>query len=249
MAGLLHGKAAFITGGAAGLGLSIVEAFAAAGARGLTFDVAPPAGSLPEGWNHQPGDVRDGRSLAAGLGAMTDKFGGLDIVVANAGVVPPWRDSEAIDLGEWGDVFAVNVHGVAATIKQAIPLMRKAGGSIIAMASVNALVAHAKQAAYVASKHAVLGIARATALDVGRFGIRVNALCPGPIATEALLDRLRRRAGQGGPAVEETLKRYGETALGRMPTAADVAGAALFLASDLSSGVTGQSIVVDAGAG
>jgi NAD(P)-dependent dehydrogenase (short-subunit alcohol dehydrogenase family) len=88
---------------------------------------------------------------------------------------------------------------------------------------------------------------RAAALDVGRFGIRVNALCPGPVATAALLDRVRRRADAGGATVEETLSRYGDTALGRMATTEDVVGAALFLTSDLSSGVTGHLIPVDAG--
>jgi NAD(P)-dependent dehydrogenase (short-subunit alcohol dehydrogenase family) len=95
----------------------------------------------------------------------------------------------------------------------------------------------------------VLGIVRAAALDLGRFGIRVNALGPGPVATEALLARIRRRAAEGGAPVEETLRRYGDTPLGRMPTAEDVAGAAVFLASDLSWGITGQLIPVDAGGG
>jgi NAD(P)-dependent dehydrogenase (short-subunit alcohol dehydrogenase family) len=117
------------------------------------------------------------------------------------------------------------------------------------MGSTNSWIGHAKQAAYTASKHAVLGIVRATARDLGRFGIRVNALCPGPVATEALLARIRRRADDGGATIEDTLARYADTALGRMPTAEDVVGAALFLASDLASGITGQLIAVDAGGG
>src|SRR5262249_54511708 len=174
-------------------------------------------------------------------------FGRLDLVVANAGIVPPWRDAEAVDLEEWDRVFAVNVRGVMATIKHAVASMKGRGGSIVAMGSINALLGHGKQLAYTASQHAVLGIVRAAARDVGRFGIRVNALCPGPIATDALLRRVRQRAEEGGPAVEETLRRYGDTALGRMATAEDVVGAALFLASELSSGVTGQLLCVDAG--
>lgn len=247
MPGLLSGKRAFVTGGAAGLGLAIVEAFAAAGASGLAFDRAAQARPLPEGWRHGTGDVRDEEGLARALAAAKQSLGGLDVVVANAGIVPPWHDSETIELTEWDEVFAVNVRGVAATVKSAVPLMKPAGGAIIAMASVNASVGHPKQAAYVASKHAVLGIVRATALDVGRYAIRVNALCPGPVATEALMARLVRRQEQGGPSVAETLDLYSKTALGRMASAADVAGAALFLASDLSSGITGQAILVDAG--
>jgi NAD(P)-dependent dehydrogenase (short-subunit alcohol dehydrogenase family) len=167
--------------------------------------------------------------------------------VANAGIVPPWHDTDAVDLAEWDRVFAVNARGVMATIKHAVPLMKGRGGAIIAMGSTNAWIGHAKQAAYTASKHAALGIVRATARDLGRFGIRVNAICPGPVATEALLARIRRRADEGGAPVEETLGRYSDTSLGRMPTAEDVVGAALFLASDLSSGITGHLIPVDAG--
>ena len=246
VAGLLEGKSAFVTGGAAGLGLAIMTAFAAAGARGIAFDRTRPAQPLPKGWSFSAGDVRQEASLAEALaGARKDH---LDLLVANAGIVPAWRDSESIDLDEWDEAFAVNARGVMATIKQAIPLMKARGGSIIVMASVNALTGHARQAAYVASKHAALGIARAAAQDLGRYGIRVNALCPGPIATDALLERLHNRAQSGGPSETETMQRYNQTALGRIATAEEVAHAALFLASDLSSGITGQAITVDAGA-
>lgn len=249
MARLLDGRRAFVTGGAQGLGLAIVEAFAGAGARGLAFDLATPDRPLPQGWNHVGGDLLDEDALGQALATANQDLGGLDIVVANAGIVPPWHDSETIDLAEWDAVFAVNVRGVAATLKLAVPLMKVSGGTIIAMASVNAVVGHPKQAAYVASKHAVLEIVRAVAMDVGRFGIRVNALCPGPVATEALLARLAQRQEQGGATVEQTIDLYGKTALRRMPSVADVAGAALFLASDLSSGITGQALMVDAGGG
>jgi len=161
--------------------------------------------------------------------------------------VPPWRESEAVDLAEWDRVFAVNSRGTMAVIKHAVPPMKKAGGAIIAMASVNALVGHPRQAAYTASKHAVLGIVRATARDLGRFAIRVNALAPGPVATAALLRRLEERAAAGGLSVEAQLRLYADTPLRRMATAADVVGAALFLASRLSAGITGQILAVDAG--
>lgn len=244
---LLAGKVALVTGGAQGLGRAIAEGFAAAGARGLLFDRLPAADSLPDGWRFESGDVATEDDVARAVARVQEEFGRLDAVVANAGVVPPWHDTEAIDLAEWDRVFAVNARGVMATIKHAVPVMKQQGGSIVAMGSTNSWIGHARQAAYTASKHAVLGIVRAAALDVGRFGIRVNALCPGPVATAALLDRVRRRADAGGATVEETLSRYGDTALGRMATTEDVVGAALFLTSDLSSGVTGHLIPVDAG--
>jgi NAD(P)-dependent dehydrogenase (short-subunit alcohol dehydrogenase family) len=247
--GLLAGKVALVTGGAQGLGRAIAEGFAAAGARGLLFDLLPAGDSLPTGWSFESGDVATEDDVARAVARLREEFGRLDVAVANAGIVPPWHDTEAIDLAEWDRVFAVNARGVVATIKHAVPLMKEQGGSIVAMGSTNSWIGHAKQAAYTASKHAVLGIVRAAALDVGRFGIRVNALCPGPVATDALLARVRRRAEEGSAPGDETLRRYGDTALGRMPTAEDVVGAALFLASDLSSGITGHLIPVDAGSG
>lgn len=247
MAGLLEGKSAFVTGAATGLGLAIVETLAGAGARGIAFDPRTPERPLPNGWSHRAGDVRDEESLGDALALL--KNDGLDLLVANAGIVPPWRESETIDLNEWDNAFAINVRGVIATIKQAVPLMKARGGAIVITGSVNASVGHARQAAYVASKHAVLGITRSTAQDLGRYGIRVNAVSPGPIATKALLDRLRTRAEGGGPLEKEAMRKYSQTALGRIATAEEVANTALFLCSALSSGITGQSIVVDAGAG
>jgi len=248
-ADLLAGKVALVTGGAQGLGRAIVDGFAAAGARGLLFDLLPADDSLPAGWSFERGDVAKEDDVISAVARARAEFGRLDVAVANAGIVPPWHDTETVDLAEWDRVFAVNARGVMATIKHAVPLMKQQGGSIVAMGSTNSWIGHAKQAAYSASKHAVLGIARAAALDVGRFGIRVNALCPGPVATAALLARVRRRAGEGGAPAEETLRRYSETALGRMVAVEDVVGAALFLAGDLSSGITGQLIPVDAGSG
>ena len=160
----------------------------------------------------------------------------------------PGRRPRTIDLALWDEVFAVNVRGVMATIKAAVPAMKQRGGSIVVMGSLTSRQGHARQCLYTATKHAVLGIVRCTALDLGRYAIRVNALGPGPIATEALRGRLARRAAEGGPAVEEALRRHAsDAALGRMTTELDVANAALFLASDLAAGVTGQIVPVDSG--
>ena len=164
-----------------------------AGARGLVLDLTPPADPLPPGWDFVAADVAKESDIEAACRQAAESFGRLDCLVANAGIAPPWRETEAIDLAEWDRVFAVNTRGVMASIKHAVPLMRGAGGSIIVMASVNAITAHPRQMAYTASKHAALGIARAAAQDLGRFAIRVNALAPGPIGTEALLRRLVER--------------------------------------------------------
>ena len=151
-------------------------------------------------------------------------------------------------MAEWDKVMAVNVRGVAATIKHVTPAMKEKGGSIVVMASINAFLAHPRQMLYTASKHAALGIIRAAAHDLGRYNIRVNGIAPGPIATDALLERIRTRAAKGGLSEQEALaKLTADNALARLATADEVAKAALFLASDLASGISGELLPVDAG--
>lgn len=244
----LRGRVAFVTGGARGIGRAIAARLAEAGAAGVVVDLPGTAVAPPAGWVVAGADVRDEAGLRAAIDATVSRFGRLDIVVANAGLVPPRSETEVIDLALWDEVFAVNVRGVMATIKCAVPAMKPTGGSIIATGSIMSYRADAGLCLYVATKHAVLGIVRATALDLGRFGIRVNAIGPGPIATEALQGRVATRAAGGGPPVDEAFRQLAaQTALGRIATEDDVAGAALFLASDLSAGMTGVLLPVEAG--
>jgi NAD(P)-dependent dehydrogenase (short-subunit alcohol dehydrogenase family) len=250
MGGLLADRVVLVTGGCRGLGQAIVDAFAAEGAQGAAVDLAGEvaAAAPPAGFAALAADVTDEASLAAAFAATVERFGRLDIVVANSGLVPPWRETEALDLAEWDRVLAVNVRGVAATLKHAVPALKQQGGAIIAMASINAETAHPRQMLYTASKHAVLGLVRAAAFDLGRHGIRVNALAPGPVATDALRGRVRQRAAAGGPAEAEAFRHLAaDTALGRIATAGEVARTAVFLASDMASGITGQLIRIDAG--
>jgi NAD(P)-dependent dehydrogenase (short-subunit alcohol dehydrogenase family) len=229
---------------------AIGQGFRSAGARVAVLDL-PGALAAAGAWQGDAAfacDVTDEAGLAAALDKAATALCGLDTVVANAGLVPPWRETEALDLDEWDQVMAVNVRGVAATVKHAVPHLKARGGSIVLMASINATVSHPRQMLYTASKHAVLGIMRAAALDLGRHGIRVNALAPGPVATEALLGRLDARADAGGPAAHEALAAFATaTPLGRIASADDVAKAAIFLASGLAGAITGRMLPVDAG--
>ncbi|MCX7322957.1 MAG: SDR family NAD(P)-dependent oxidoreductase [Hyphomicrobiales bacterium] len=249
-AALLHGRRALVTGAARGLGAAIGRAFCDAGAEVAALD-HPSALAAPGAWQGALAlacDVTDPAGVEQAITEAADSLGGLDIVVANAGLVPPWRQTEELDFAEWDAVMAVNVRGVAATVAHAVPHLKTRGGAIILMASINAMVSHPRQMLYTASKHAVLGIMRAAALDLGRYGIRVNALAPGPVATEALIGRLHQRASEGGPPPDEALSAFAaQTPLGRMASEDDVARAALFLASELASGLTGRVLPVDAG--
>jgi NAD(P)-dependent dehydrogenase (short-subunit alcohol dehydrogenase family) len=248
--GSLDGKVALVTGGANGLGLATCRAFAGAGARGVSADQLGVINTPPEGFVAVAADVTQEADLASAMASAQSRFGRLDIVVANAGVVPPWRETAALNLDEWDRVFAVNVRGVAATLKAAVPLMTAKGGAIVATASINSFKAHARQMLYTATKHAVWGIVKAAALDLGRHNIRVNAVAPGPIATEAFLSRVRYRAASGGITEEDALASFASSnALGRLATEDEVAATVVFLASDAASGITGQLLPVEAGLG
>jgi NAD(P)-dependent dehydrogenase (short-subunit alcohol dehydrogenase family) len=246
VAGLLAGRTAVVTGGARGIGAAVAARLAEAGATGTMIDARLPAEpSWPHGWSAAAADVRDAGALAAAFGPA-DRAP--DVVVACAGIVPPWTRTADIDPAQWEDVVAVNVRGTMLTVREAVRRMSGRGGSIVAIASLNGWKGDPRLASYTASKHAVVGLVRSVAMDVGRDGIRINAVCPGPIATEALRGRMARRADSLGLPVAEALRQAGaQTALGRIATVTEVANAALFLASGLSSGITGQLLAVDAG--
>lgn len=239
MSGLLAGRIAVVTGGARGLGAAIAARFRAEGAQVVTFDVTG---------GDEPCDVADEASVAAAFGRVASRHGRVDVLVANAGLVPPWRELGALDMAEWDRVFAVNVRGVALCLKHGTPLMPP-GGAVVAMGSIMSERGAPRQALYNATKHAVLGIVRVAAQELGPRGIRVNALGPGPVATEALRARVETRAasGEGASPQDALAAMAAETPLGRMATEAEVAKAALFLASDLSSGVSGRLLRVDGG--
>jgi len=159
---LLADHVALVTGGCRGIGRAIVECFAEQGCSGTAVDIAAATigAELPAGYAAHVTDVTDEEQIDHAIAEADRRFGRLDIVVANAGVVPPWYETEELDLDEWDRVFAVNARGVAATIKHAVPFMKARGGAIVVTASVNVLKAHARQLAYTATKHATLGIIR-----------------------------------------------------------------------------------------
>ncbi|MDA8962078.1 SDR family oxidoreductase [Congregibacter sp.] len=248
----LSGRRAVITGGAAGLGYAIAQKLAQAGADITVIDVAPSLDSvtLPGDWNAADIDLGASDSLDK-LRELAGHLGSVDVVVANAGIVPPWRSVADLDPQEWQRVMAVNTWGVAATLAGFSSALTTAGhGSVVVMASINGYKAHPSQTLYTASKHAAIGIMRCAALDLGTKRIRVNALAPGPVATPALVQRIDDRHASGGPDPQSAFSALdAQTALGEIVSPDQVASAALWLASDASAGVTGIVLPVEAGLG
>jgi NAD(P)-dependent dehydrogenase (short-subunit alcohol dehydrogenase family) len=242
-------RRAVVTGGANGIGAAIVRELAGVGIRhGVILDLGRALGrsSVPEGWQEIPLDLRDDASVSDAFEWARETLGSIDVLVAAAGIVPLWTGVGALDHNEWDEVFRVNARGVMRSIQETVPAM-ETGGAMVVIASQNAWRGNENLASYVASKHAALGLVRSVALELGPRAIRVNAIGPGSVATDAYVARLRRREHEGGLSVEDALARESRAApLRRLTTVEDVARAALFLASDLASGVTGHILPVGA---
>jgi NAD(P)-dependent dehydrogenase (short-subunit alcohol dehydrogenase family) len=245
--GRLDGKIAVITGAAGGIGREAALLFSAEGASVVVADVTREAGEKTAAdcrdGVFQPVDVSDATSVSALYAAAAQRYGGVDILYNNAGIMPP--DDDSILLTEpdaWDRVQAVNAKGVFLCCKFGIPhLLQRGGGSVINVASFVALVGAAtSQIAYTASKGAVLSMSRELAVQFARQGVRVNALCPGPVETPLLM-----RLFADDPGAYE--RRRVHLPMGRLATAHEIARAALFLASDESSYVNGSTFMVDGG--
>ena len=244
---LLTGRRVLVTGGGRGIGAATVETFAAMGAVGVAVDLAGTPWSLPEGWIGIAADVTVDAEVAQAVARGAEHLGEIDGVVAAAGIVPAWQSPEDLDLDDFDRVLAVNVHGVASTLKH-VSRHLGSGSSFVAVGSLNSWRGDPNIWSYVASKHAVLGLVRSAAASLGPRGVRVNCVAPGPVATDALLDRMAARAASTERSTDQALLAAADlTALGRIATTADVVHAIAFLTSDLAAGITGQLLPVDGG--
>ena len=249
----LEGKVAVVTGAGSGNGRAIAVAFAAEGARVVVADVdragaEESVGLLPPGAGRAVvGDVSredDARRL---VDEAVAAFGRLDVLVNNAGI---WAHGtvETLSPELWDRLMAVNVRGVFLCSRFAVPhIARAGGGSIINIASQAGLRGSAGGVLYSASKHAVVGMTRCMALDHAAQSIRVNAICPGLIETPMGEQSMRARGGGDTEAMRRRMQQ--EIPLGRIGTPEDVANAAVHLASDEATWVTGMCYSVDGGSG
>jgi NAD(P)-dependent dehydrogenase (short-subunit alcohol dehydrogenase family) len=250
VAGRLSGKVALITGAASGIGRESALLFASEGARVLVADLDVAAGEATAIAIAKAGgearaircDVARGADLEAAVAAAERHFGVLHVLFNNAGIFPA-KDGSPVDTPDdvFDRVIAVNLKGVFLGCKYGIPaLLRAGGGSIINTASFVAVMGAAtSQIAYTASKGGVLAMTREIAVEYARQGIRANSLCPGPVNTPLLAEFLA--------APEARARRFVHIPIGRLAEAAEIARAALFLASDDSSYVTGSTFLVDGG--
>jgi NAD(P)-dependent dehydrogenase (short-subunit alcohol dehydrogenase family) len=245
--GRLDDKVVVITGAASGIGREAAILFAGEGARVCVADVVPEAGEQTaaecrEAFFHQV-DVTSSESVEAMYRATAERYGGVDVLYNNAGIMPA-DDASILDTGPdaWQRVQDVNAKGVYLCCKHGIPhLLERGGGSIVNVASFVALAGAAtSQISYTASKGAVLSMTRELAVEFARRGIRVNALCPGPVETPLLMRLFEETPG----ALE---RRLVHLPMGRLAQAKEIAYGALFLASDESSYVNGTTFLVDGG--
>lgn len=254
MAGRLEGKVALITGGCSGIGLGTVELFIAEGARVVAADLQDAKGQaleqrFPDALRYAHCDVTAENEIAAACALAEKAFGGLDVLFNNAGHVGMPGGVETLTVEGWDAIFAVLVRGPALGMKHAQPLMlARGGGSIINTASIAGLQAGWGPLAYSTAKAAVVHMSRCAAAELSPHRIRVNAICPGLIATSIFgtaLGMPREGADQMAAMVAQNAAVAQPVPKAGLPT--DIAAAALYLASDDAQFVTGTHLIVDGG--
>ena len=250
---VLSEKVAVVTGGGTGIGKATAIRFAASGAkvvvagrRRATIDsVAQETGGVAI-----VADVTDEEQVAGLFAEAKARLGSVDVLFNNAGISGPIASLIEMDTASWDECVAINLRGAMLCMKYAGRVMSEQGsGSIINVSSLMGLRGYPMRSAYCATKFALIGMTEAFAHEVGSFGVRVNALCPGAVSGE-LMDRViaRRAEAEGRPAEDIVRENYTDpAALRKWVSPEEVADAALYLASDASSGITGDRLKVDAG--
>jgi NAD(P)-dependent dehydrogenase (short-subunit alcohol dehydrogenase family) len=248
------GKVALITGAGNGIGRAAALGFAKGGAKVVVVDRDQDAGEATTGIIRQQGgdarfvaaDVTQSGQVQAYVKAALDAYGAVDCFFNNAGIEGAMAPTASYDEEMFDRVMSVNVKGVFLGLRHVLPVMLKQQrGAVVNTASVAGLVASPGMPAYVASKHAVIGLTKTAAGEVARSGIRVNAVCPGPIDTR-MIHSVESMLSPDDPASVGTRYRS-NIPIGRYGTPEEVANTVLFLCSDLASNITVAQYVVDGG--
>lgn len=247
----LTGKRAIVTAGASGIGYAIAKAMQDAGATVHVCDINRQlldalARSDPE-ITSSVADVSEPAAVDRLFDEALGRLGGLDILVNNAGIAGPTRLIEEIEDDEWRATLDVNLTGQFYCIRRAVPLLKKAGtGSIVNLSSAAGILGLPMRAPYVAAKWAVIGITKTLAMELGEYGIRVNAICPGSVEG----DRMERVLAAESKAlnVDPAVLRHNyvkHTSLRTFVSADDIANLVVFICSDLGARISGQALSVD----
>lgn len=253
----LENKVCLLTGTSGGIGRRAAMAFAEAGAAVACLDLAgsPKAVAEVRAAGGQAidlsADITSEESMADAVARTNAELGPIDVLWANAGI-PGVGSVTGVTREHWDRVIAIDLTGAWITMRAVLPgMVERRQGSIIATASVSAFLGFEDSAPYTAAKGAVVALVRSAAVDYGRYGIRVNAVAPGMVPTQLLDDTIAMRGGAAGKVGasrdEITAQVAASNPLGRVGTPDDIAQLGVYLASDASSWVTGQTIVIDGG--
>ncbi|MDG1827109.1 MAG: SDR family oxidoreductase [Henriciella sp.] len=248
---LLQDKRIVITAGASGIGLSMARQFLEQGATVSVCDLDGEALAALNGSHNKlygfEVDVSDPSAVKSFFNAAEQTMGGLDILVNNAGIAGPTALCEDVEIEDWRRTIDVDLNAQFYCTKYAIPLLKSAGGgSIIMMASNAALFGYPLRSPYTAAKWALIGLTKTLAMELGPYGIRVNALCPCSVEGPRIDGVIEREAASRGVSADKVREDYQrQSSLRTFVGAGDVAAMALFLVSDLGAKISGQSIGVD----
>ncbi|WP_026118077.1 SDR family oxidoreductase [Nocardiopsis salina] len=238
-----------ITGAGSGIGLCMATAFRDSGAHVLVGDLDEQAlaPAREAGLETAVADAGDEDQVAELMRTAGTRLGGLDVLVNNAGIAGPTGPVGELDAGAWRATFDVNIHGQFYAVKHALPLLRRSERpAVINMSSAAGRLGMAGRSAYSASKWAVVGLTRTLASELGEEGIRVNAICPGAVDGPRIRRVIDDKARMLGRPVSEIEALYtGQSSLGRLVTAEDIAATALFLAGPGAAMISGQALAVD----
>ena len=242
----LDGQRAVVTAGAGGLGLHIAGTLSAAGARVFVCDIDDTAlEGLPEGVEGSRADVSDPDAVAAWLDPIARE--GVDLLVNNAGIAGPTKPVEEISPGEWRRCLAVGLDGVFNCTRRVVTTMKaRRRGAIVNVASTAGIMGMPLRAPYVAAKFGVIGLTKTLAMELGRHGIRVNAILPGALTGDRMDRVVAAQAEAENRSKAEIRSTYESgTSMGTFVTPQEVADLVIFLASDRGGRISGQAIGVD----
>ncbi|HUZ89934.1 MAG TPA: SDR family NAD(P)-dependent oxidoreductase [Candidatus Acidoferrales bacterium] len=255
--GRLEGRVAVVTGGARGIGRSVATEMARAGASVAIAARDEPSLAatcreiLAMGAECLPVrcDVTDQESVAAMAEGVLARWGGVDIVVANAGIAGPTKLLHQMSLEEWRECVATDLDGVFLTFRAFIPaLLERGKGTLLAMSSMTGKRPLVGRTPYASAKMGVIGLCRTLATELGPHGIRVNSVCPGAVAGPRIDAVIRQQANVQGISEQSARDQFtAPSALHRLVSAEEVARVCVYLASDDASGVTGEDVNVSAG--